>query len=303
MITTEIFLETLSLEQRKALLDYVASRVKLEEKLQATVANWHKFLQQSMEVSELKELRVQLRTLRAILSLMEPLLDKEQLKQWKNILKTAFVELALVREKDVALKSCAKIEVDEISGRSIPILGELLVAKRLTLSSQVVERADSELFEQGLSALKAMLRESLPLEPLPENYGESFMKLRLEKWAGKLLESLNKLKPEQDIQQLHKIRIKVKRLRYILEDLAVSEASLQLLEDLKRLQDNLGIQHDAYVNEQIVLELLTENAGNKELEDEIGFFIVRNRMRMVENRQTLPAIWEQVKLELLGWAL
>ena len=75
-----------------------------------------------------------------------------------------------------------------------------------------------------------------------------FVARRLAAWCDKML-SLSKKYPDfTDMDDLHEIRIKVKRFRYVTQTVDLTNLPLDLLRQLKQLQDVLGLLHDDYIN-------------------------------------------------------
>ena len=74
----------------------------------------------------------------------------------------------------------------------------------------------------------------------------------------------------RDMEQLHKLRIKLKRFRYALQSVPEMAASPQLLRSLKYLQDMLGLLHDDYVNEQYLAQLVAAHDELPELRYEVA---------------------------------
>lgn len=85
-----------------------------------------------------------------------------------------------------------------------------------------------------------------------------------------------------DHNTLHRIRINVKELRYLIEIFKLHiKKSKQYLYTLKMMQDNLGIINDTYIAEQIMNDLNTSDLGNNN--KYIADLIANQRTRCIHN--------------------
>lgn len=65
------------------------------------------------------------------------------------------------------------------------------------------------------------------------------------------------------MEQLHRIRIKLKRFRYALQSVPELAPEARLLRSLKYLQDMLGLLHDDYINTMMVEKLVAAHPETK----------------------------------------
>ena len=244
---------------------------------------WQDVLLKPLGKSQLRQLRVRLRRLRSAFSLTKPLLPEAEAAEWADKLKSWSNMLGCAREWDVLLVTCSKLNLrqKELGGGGVPLLTQLLQQHRAQVSASSLKSlrlngVTAELSDFLLWLYSAPLDKELSKMTLVE-----FFRYRFDKWGQKLL-----LLPEQypDInnpEQLHKMRIKLKRFRYALQSVPELPVKMQLLRSLKYLQDALGLLHDDYINCQLLQQLFLEHQDNEKLRYE----------------EALVSGWEQAKAE------
>ena len=105
----------------------------------------------------------------------------------------------------------------------------------------------------------------------------------------------------RDMEQLHKVRIKLKRFRYALQSVPEMAASPQLLRSLKYLQDMLGLLHDDYVNEQYLAQLVAAHDELPELRYEVAMLRGWERAKADAALEQLTGQWQEFSLLLSEW--
>ena len=128
-----------------------------------------------------------------------------------------------------------------------------------------------------------------------------FFVQRLGKWAGKLQEFPQGYPEQQDMEQLHRVRIKLKRFRYALQSVPELKASPQLLRSLKYLQDMLGLLHDDYVNEQYLQQLVAAHPELPELRYEVAMLRGYEQAKADGAAELLTSQWQEFARLLSEW--
>ena len=103
------------------------------------------------------------------------------------------------------------------------------------------------------------------------------------------------------MEQLHKVRIKLKRFRYGLQSVPEVGASPQLLRSLKYLQDLLGVVHDDYVNEQYLAQLVAAHPELPELRYEVAMLRGYEQARADVAMEQLTNQWQDFARLLSEW--
>ena len=270
-----------------------------------------------------RQLRVKLRRLRSVLSLVKPLFPESA--RWQRSLKELAAALSAVREYDVLLQTCARLRVSQQSGvrATLPVLQQGAGPCELVQSTLLAPPEAVPNLQHLLAGLRqqaqARALEQLKLRDItlelaqmyialysfanrPCNIGlRDFFVERLGKWAGKL-QVLPQVHPDlQDMEQLHQVRIKLKRFRYGLQSVPEVGASPQLLRSLKYLQDLLGVVHDDYVNEQYLAQLVAAHPELPELRYEVAMLRGYEQARADVAMEQLTNQWQDFARLLSEW--
>ncbi|MDO4921452.1 MAG: CHAD domain-containing protein [Phascolarctobacterium sp.] len=256
---------------------------------------WAQVLASGGERPLWRQLRVKLRRLRSSLTFFKPLLPPEAAQQWQQLLKERAARLSAVREYDVLLLACSRLGQNQ----------EQEAAPQLTacLRSLRQEELGKALDGVRLNELTLELaRFLLWLHTAPAEEGralETFLRRRFAVWVDKLLRLPEKYPDLRDMEQLHCIRIKLKRFRYALQTVPELAASPRLLRNVKYLQDMLGFLHDAYVNGARLNALA---AAHPELRCEAALLRGWDRGKADAALERLPRQWEEFTELLRDWA-
>ena len=260
---------------------------------------WQKILLRGAEKTLMRQLRVKLRRLRSLLTLCKPLLPQEEATHWQEVLKSRTNLLSDVREYDVALHTCSRLKSGQEQDETVPQLTALLQKLRAAAAQKALRNLKINHLTLELSQLLLWLY-SVP-QPVKELTMAEFLSHRFGVWYDKLLELPEKYPDLRDMEQLHRIRIKLKRFRYALQSVPELAAEPRLLRSLKYLQDTLGLLHDDYINSLLVRQLLAANSKNTDLRYEAALFSGWEQAKADAALEALPAQWEAFSELLRQW--
>lgn len=260
---------------------------------------WQKILLRGAEKTLMRQLRVKLRRLRSLLTLCKPLLPQEEATHWQEVLKSRTNLLSDVREYDVALHTCSRLKSGQEQDETVPQLTALLQKLRAAAAQKALRNLKINHLTLELSQLLLWLY-SVP-QPAKELTMAEFLSHRFGVWYDKLLELPEKYPDLRDMEQLHRIRIKLKRFRYALQSVPELAAEPRLLRSLKYLQDTLGLLHDDYINSLLVRQLLAANSKNTDLRYEAALFSGWEQAKADAALEALPAQWEAFSELLRQW--
>ncbi len=272
----------------------------------ATSKAWGDLLTCTNERNLVRQLRVKLRRLRSSLTFFRELLPLTTFEQYKMLIKGWANSLGDAREYDVALLTCMKIrhaqrgedvgEVEEVS-RLEKILQEL----RAKASKKVLGVSKLNPITMQLAEMILTLHTTKIPETLEDMRLKSFIRLRLGMWCDKLMMLQDKYPDFSDMEQLHKVRIKVKRFRYSLQGVPEISSSTSLLRGMKSLQDMLGFLHDDYVNDMLIGEILKQYPDDAVLQYEGAMFCGWERAKAEAALASLPELWDGFTAQLGEW--
>lgn len=252
-------------ENKHSMLCYLAMRGQLLNQIELFDTLWDELLEQPMQYSWLRVLRINLRKLRSAIKILEPLLPLEA-KEWLAFLKNTADTLGSIREYDVALKECDKYTSYQLE-QQIPgldkcqeLLGlkKLLENKRKEKTEAWLETAKSGCISNQLSDLLVLIKNEEKLSVEEEALANAFLQARLQSWGIKLCNRLQNEFDQDSIEKLHSLRIKVKRFRYAYDVYMNLDVDNELLECLKNVQDLLGSIHDGECDISIIEGLVAE---------------------------------------------
>jgi CHAD domain-containing protein len=234
------------------------------------------FLLQHLEDPEsTHQIRVRIRKLRAVLAFFEPLFEPEKYQQLQERLREAGLAFAELRQVDVLLEEIAKMEKDSLlPGNALDRLTETLRADRqtaMTALAAYLQQGDITLLvlEVWIWLLDAPWA---PSEALAEPVG-LYTEKALTEWRKRINRRIKKIDLADPVN-IHKVRIRSKKLRYITEQLAplLDRKSRSALKKYEQLQDDLGYFHDVYGNREWLAQLLAQSE-DKQLHYEAGLVV------------------------------
>jgi triphosphatase len=201
---------------------------------------------------ELHDLRVAGRRLDAILRQFGAYLP-ESLVRIRPTLKKALRALGEARDLDVALLELDAFnsELSEADQAKLEPLKQHLRSERARVRTRMLSVLDSSAVQKGLGKLRLGLAQPSgagdteapggpALEVVPELIRTRYKKVR---------KGANLLTPESPMESYHAVRGSVKKLRYVLESVAVifGKPASGMVRSLRRWQEKLGTQQDANV--------------------------------------------------------
>ena len=259
---------------------------------------WSEVLSRGTEKPLMRQLRVKLRRLRSTLTLCKPLLPEQEATHWQGVLKARTNHLSDVRECDVALMTCAKLSGAQ-GEEAVPQLTAILQKRRTAAATKALKGLKLNCLTLELAQLLLWLYSAPACER--EQSLSSFLSHRFGLWYDKLLALPEKYPDLHNMEQLHRIRIKLKRFRYALQSVPELAAPPRLLRSLKYLQDMLGLLHDDYINNQMVEQLVAANKKLAELRCEGAMFAGWEQAKADAALEALPQQWESFCELLTEW--
>lgn len=297
--------ENLLINKKYQMLGYLADRGQILNMLEVCNGLWNELLEAPYERDWFRFLRIELRRLRSALALLGPLLPEEG-SIWLEQLKLRSGQLGNVREYDVALQSCEKYEAyvleavrNNVAGanemlKELPRLKAMVLAHREECSVNFNASVRPDCIAQEMKLCMDLLKEPVELSIEDEAKANAFLQSSLQIWGLKLCNKLQNMEKLKNMNQLHKLRIKVKRFRYAYEVYMNKAADEEVLASLKELQDILGSLHDTDRNIEIIDELVANVAMDEELSQEIACFKAWRKLKMEQRLAQLPAVQQRV---------
>ena len=248
-----------------------------------------------VDAEELHQMRTAVRRLRAILRTGRSILDgwTEELRSELDWLGTA---LGVVRDLDV-LRESLRTEIARFEGAEHPA-GRRLLRRLDAERMRGREALRAALNDPRYFALVDRLEEHLgrPLSNVPAEV--SLSEMAAAAWK-KLRKAVDKLPEEPSDEDLHAVRIKLKRARYTAElaQASVGRPARRFIATARKVQDILGDHQDAVVAEE-QLRMLLAGARGRGAAFAAGRLVERQRGRRLAARNAFVERWP--KLERRG---
>jgi CHAD domain-containing protein len=249
----------------------------------------------------IRQLRVKIRRLRSCLIFFKHLFPEKQFYTWQQTWRSAAENLSVMRELDVALMTCDRMSTDETGAAADLVAPQTLQKEFLRLR----QNAGAKFYEQhSLNNMTLQcvrfslwLQRSLFLNTKKQKTS-TYVAKRMQEWKDNL-ESLAEKYPDfRNVQNLHKIRIKVKRFRYVIQTIELNGLNNSLLRKLKRLQDLLGFLHDDYVNAIWAEKIAQKAKKSPQLVADISSFVSWGKGKADSTLAILPDLWQDFLQEL-----
>jgi CHAD domain-containing protein len=222
-------------------------------------------IEKDMDTEFIHDLRVAVRRTRAALGQIRSVFPAEPTERFKEDF--AFVGKLTneLRDLDVCLlkEDAYKAKVAPVLRKDIEPLFVYLRKKRSEAFQKVIRGLKSERYETILKDWEKFLDTSPQDSPAPANAEVPAITLarkRILKKYRNVVKAGNKISESTDDKMLHVLRIHCKKLRYLMEFFASlfhPETMNVLIEQLKRLQDNLGDFNDLRVQEEYLMTVAT----------------------------------------------
>ena len=274
-MTEEI--KELSQEEKEQMLDYLCHRGQFLNQIEVFDNLWDELMVQPFQVSWLRLLRINIRRLRSAVMLVEPILPPQG-QEWLQFLKTTAAELGSIREYDVAIKGCEKYEAimeNDDTAEDFSILMGMNVPRQLNSLKQLVqqrrdvqcqlwlERAKVGWISEGLDDFMYLLEREHHTSEANVMKAKVFFNARLKNWGQKMCEKLMAVTSDSPMNDIHKLRIKIKRYRYSYDVFMRYSVDMELLESLKAMQDLLGYIRDRERNITVMGRLVATKSDTR----------------------------------------
>ncbi len=256
------------------------------------------------------QLRVGIRRLRNAFSLFHEVIPERGAASLARELRWLQRQFGPPREWDTLInETLAPATTDLEPGVGITLLREAAEQRRRLAyeRSRVVlcERRYTDLLlrlEAWFDAVAERVTTSPP--PLGDGSAPSFMAFATTTLADRAarVKKLGRKMRKLDDAELHKLRIRIKKLRYASEffqDLWPGKATKHYIGALKSLQDHLGFAHDALVATRLI-EALAETAG-PDSRSAVAHLLAWNAVRLTNERKKSIRLWHRFAVGDLFW--
>ena len=258
---------------------------------------WYRLLEERDNRVLVRQLRVKLRRFRSCLVFFKEALPAEGISCWQTFFKAEAETLSELRELDVALLTCRQMRMAGESAGVLPVRLEKIFSELRQEAEQTIF-VHHRLNDHTNRLAEFWLWLSYFTEEKQKLSVGRYCRQRLLRWSDRLKEQGKEGPDFANMEDLHKIRIKVKRLRYVLQTVNLVQLPEGLLRQLKQLQDVLGLLHDGHCNAMRAKEILRSSAGEAVLEEQVRDFLAWQNGRSEAALAIVPGTWKHFQKEL-----
>jgi CHAD domain-containing protein len=245
----------------------------------------------------IRALRIQCRRLRSLLQFFQPRMRKDawqlhtdRLRQWGAL-------LGSIRDIDVLNKAWTGFaDYFSVVLTASPHWRHILTERREFLAEDLLHRlARSELTALVFELQAWLYREQEAGDETAEAHSNEFIRKSLLQTSKQLREDLDEVDAASGMKKLHKLRIKIKRVRYFQEALTAipQYQDEDFLAALKLTQTAIGKIHDAYQIKSLLDQIDTGSVDEKFLREKELFLCWRGR-QIAEQMFLLPKVMEEL---------
>ncbi|MGV8906743.1 MAG: CHAD domain-containing protein [Acetobacterium sp.] len=243
--------------------------------INAIINAQNNLLAQMDDPENVHQLRVKIRQLRGLLSFFSPLFDKVDYHEKQRALSKSGLVFSEIREVDVILE-----EIEKMTNNSLVSLGDFPLLKNKLEQKRRVELERITAFSKNneLTAILLDLRVWLLEDPwinteLLDDSIKKYSEKRLARWSKRINKAMVEMEMS-DKEAIHQVRIRSKKLRYVMEQLRaiLDSDSKKSIKRFEKLQEDLGYFHDVYIN-KLFLEKLIGESNSAQLHYEAGLFV------------------------------
>lgn len=215
------------------------------------------YLKQPAEIESVHKLRVKIRQFRSLVSFFKPLMSKKKQREIQAVLRDMAQECAYLRELDVLIKEWIAHQADFIeAGLTGQDFLAILNQERQAEQDRLVRFLEKPEFARALDRVQDNLVAAI--DPAKSE----FLKLKdmvettLTGWHEEIKAGYDAI-DANDLAVIHALRIKAKKMRYIMEVFELDRASdsKTMYKEIKRWQEVLGDITDANRNSAAVMEI------------------------------------------------
>jgi CHAD domain-containing protein len=229
-------------------------------------------VRRQLDPEHLHDLRVGVRRTRALLAELRKVLPADLRRSLRDEFAWLGKLTGPARDLDVHLEQLSELPAER--SRSLEPLLESLRADRRAEQQRLLSGMDSDRYRRLVDEWRAFIERGAPDELLPENAARPIelpAERRIRRAHRAVLEQGAKVGRRGSAKKMHRLRIRCKKLRYLLEffrELYDDDDMRPLIRSLKRLQDCLGEFNDLQVQRATLRRFAKTTEGDSAAEIE-----------------------------------
>ncbi len=234
------------------------------------------FFENPSDPEGVHQVRVRIRRFRAMLAFFAPLFKAESYQRQQESLRNMAGQFGEVRQLDVLLAGISEIEKESVLEiNCFGIITSFLHEKREVAFDQLLAELKGDAFVLELLDILVWKFNDPWDETAPGLHAsiKDYTEKQIDNWHKKIKRSMKKL-DVKDQQAVHRVRIKSKKLRYVIDQLStiLDKKTRQSMDAFEKMQDDLGYFHDVFANQHL-LEQLVSGSNDCQLHYQAGIII------------------------------
>ncbi|MGD2062397.1 MAG: CHAD domain-containing protein, partial [Nitrospirota bacterium] len=264
----------------------------IHKRLLATMHANEVGVRQNLDEEFLHDFRVASRRARSALAQIKAVFPEEIVDHYRKELSWLGSVTGPVRDLDVYLGNMDgyRASLPEETRDALAPLQAFLEARHATEHGRLVEALGSSRYRELIDGWQRFLDRPRNKGRAPANAARPISEVASERiWRvyRRVLKDGHAIGPESPATALHRLRIDCKKLRYLMEffrSLYDTETIEQLIDSLKRLQDNLGDFNDCTVQQETLRDLARQMAEEDGMPVET-YLAMGHLLALLEERQ------------------
>lgn len=231
------------------------------------------YLREPQEIESVHKLRVKIRQFRSLVSFFKPFMKKKQYRTIQDTLSAMAQECAYLRELDVLIEEWeSRLDDFEEAGLTGEHFLEVLHTERKSEQDRLYEVLEKPAFARDLGEVEAQLFAAIDTgDTMYLDLNELVMDT-VQAWHDEIRAGYEAI-DTNDLAIIHALRIRAKKMRYVMEVFGLSEAAdtKEMHREIKRWQEVLGNITDANRNSDAVMEI-AEKYPESPIDEELRIF-------------------------------
>ncbi len=217
-----------------------------------------KLIKGSINPKNVHNYRIKIRRLRGTVSFLKPLFEETHYVKFQKELQIEGLRFSNLREYDVLLSKISLfLKNNDIFDNEPWILQKIIEEKRETELKNISETMDKFKMNDLFNEIEVWIDKAFEKksELSVREYLEKEMTNRLKK-TKKAIDHID----THNLEEIHKVRIRSKKMRYILEGFkkSLTNKNEKSLKKYQEIQEDLGFLHDIFINKELLEKIMME---------------------------------------------
>jgi CHAD domain-containing protein len=252
------------------------------------------------DIEEVHDMRVATRRMRSAFQLLEPYYKTRPVRPYTQSLRALARRLGVVRDLDVMIDSLEKhrARCDETEQAALQTIIQRLDKRRRKARKKLINHLDSKAYRKFVENFAAFLskpgksaRAIDANDAAPHQVRHVLPVIVHEHLAT--VRAYDTVLAGAEVETLHALRIEFKRLRYLVSYFSdvLGSSGEDFIDELKNIQDHLGLLNDCSVAQEWLRGLLDDLNGDETQTAVLAAYIAELAEEQIRLMTEFPAVW------------